>query len=39
MLVESPYLVFYEVQEHRLVILRILDGRRRITQRMVSDPD
>ena len=35
MLVEAPYLIYYEPDEHGILILRILDGRRRITRKLV----
>ena len=35
-LVENPYLIVYRVLEDRVLILRVLDGRRRITRRLVS---
>lgn len=34
-LVEKPYVVFYEVMKDRVVILRVLDGRRRITRKLI----
>lgn len=39
MLVEEPYLFFYRVEEDRISVLRLVDGRRRITRRLVEGRD
>lgn len=35
-LVVAPYLMLYRIDRDRVLILRVLDGRRRITRRLVS---
>ncbi len=33
--VVSPYVVIYELEPDHVMVLRIVDGRRKITQRLV----
>ncbi len=37
-IVEWPYVLFYEIQPDRVWILRIIDGRRKLTRKLVRTP-
>lgn len=37
MIAERPYLIFYEAAGHNVLVLRVLDGRRRITRKLLRE--